>query len=102
MADMLDTLVRLGLGTVTLTKERAKKIVGELAEQGEISKGEAQKLIKGLVKKGAETEKKLHRELSQSIEKVMKKLDIPTRKEVKELKAEIARLKAGCKKSHRK
>jgi polyhydroxyalkanoate synthesis regulator phasin len=102
MADTFNTLLKLGLGTMVLTKERAKKLVEELARQGEVSKGDAQKLLKELVKKGEQSEKTMRREILGVIEKIMKKFDVPSRKEVNELKAEIAALKKARKTRPRK
>jgi len=98
MDDMFNTLLKLGLGTMVLTRERAKKLVDELTRQGEVSKGDAQKLLKELVKKGEQSEKELRREILRLIEKIMKKFDIPSRKEINSLRAEIASLKKARKK----
>jgi polyhydroxyalkanoate synthesis regulator phasin len=98
MPDTFNTLLKLGLGTMVLTRERAKKLVDELARQGEVSKVDAQKLLKELVKKGEQSEKVMRREILGLIEKIMKKFDVPSRKEIKELKAEIAALKKSRKK----
>ena len=98
MADTFEKLLKLGLGTMVLTKERAKKLIEELARQGEVSKGDAQKLIKELVKKGEQSEKVMRREIHDLIGKIMKKFDVPSRREINELKAEIAALKKSRKK----
>jgi polyhydroxyalkanoate synthesis regulator phasin len=93
MDNVFNTLMKLGLGTMVLTRERAKKLVDDLTRQGEVSKSDAQKLLKELVKKGEQSEKKLRGEILRLIEKIMKKFDVPSRKEINSLRAEIAALK---------
>lgn len=93
MDNVFNTLMKLGLGTMVLTRERAKKLVDDLTRQGKVSKSDAQKLLKELVKKGEQSEKKLRGEILRLIEKIMKKFDVPSRKEINSLRAEIAALK---------
>jgi polyhydroxyalkanoate synthesis regulator phasin len=93
MDNFFETLIKLSLGTAALTREKAKKLVDEIARRGELSKEDTRKLFNDLIKKGTRGEKELRREVGRRIEKIMKRFDIPSRREINELKAEIAALK---------
>ncbi|MDD5067115.1 MAG: phasin family protein [bacterium] len=87
------TLLQLGLGALVLTKEKIEKAVEQIMEKGNISKSDARSLVNQLVDKGEKAEKELDRKLEKMLAGLMKKLDIPTQKDVNELRAEIEKLK---------
>jgi len=93
MENIFNTLVKVTLGTMVLTREKAEKLVKELSKKGAVSKGEAKKILNDLARKGEHSEKELRKQADKVIAAVVKKLDLPTRREINALKAEIAALK---------
>lgn len=86
-------LLQLGLGALILTKEKIESAVEQMAEKGKLGKAEARNLIDSLTRKGQEAQKDLSRGLEKLMETAMKKMRIPSQKEIDSLKAEIERLK---------
>ena len=93
MKDFIKTTLSLGIGALVVTKENAEKLAKELIKRGELNKKEANAFIQELIKKGEKSKKEIRSELSTLMSKMIDKLNIPTRKEITELKAEIKRLK---------
>lgn len=102
MENIFNTLVKVTLGTMVLTREKAEKMVAELVKKGAVSKSEARQILNDLARKGERSEQELRKQAVKIITAVMKKLDLPTRQEVNELKAEIAALKKARKRRVRK
>ncbi len=102
MENIFNTLVKVTLGTMVLTREKAEKLVQELAKKGAVNKGEAKKILNDLARKGEHSEKELRKQAIKVITAVMKKFDVPTRREINALKAEIAALKKSKRRSRKK
>lgn len=90
---MLKDLVNLGLGAVAITKKKAEEVVNELVKKGEIGQKEGKELINGLIKKGEKSKKDIEVQIEKTVKNIAGKLDISTKKEIKELKFEIEKLK---------
>ncbi len=93
MKDFVNTMLNLGLGTLIVTKEKAQAIAKELIKKGELNRDDAQKFVNALIKHGQQAKSEVTTELTRAFKKTMDKFDFATKKEVKELKAEITRLK---------
>ncbi len=89
----LKNLFNLGLGTLITTKEKAEEVVDELIKKGEVGQEEGKELVDELIKKGEKTKKELEKQIKKITEEVLEKVNIGTRKEIEELKAEIKQLK---------
>ena len=82
----------LGMGVFSLLKERTEKITQELVQRGKLTEPEARKLAKATIKR-AKKERKLFEEKTKEIAKdVLKSLNIPSRKEIQELKKKVEEL----------
>ncbi len=92
MLELSKKLLLAGIGAAVLTKERIEGIVRELIKQGEISKEEGIKLVKEVLQKGEEMQKTLEAKIEVGINKAMERLNIPTRKEIQELREKLEKL----------
>lgn len=92
MLEISRKLLLAGIGAAVLTKERIEGIVRELIKQGEISKEEGIKLVKEVLQKGEEMQKTLETKIEVGINKAMERLNIPTRKEIQELREKLEKL----------
>ena len=92
MLEISRKLLLAGIGAAVLTKERIEGIVRELIKQGEISKEEGIKLVKEVLQKGEEMQKTLETKIELGINKAMERLNIPTRKEIQELREKLEKL----------
>ncbi|NLJ44492.1 MAG: hypothetical protein GX431_12595 [Bacteroidales bacterium] len=92
MSDIFKKTFLAGLGAMSLTREKAQEITNDLIKRGELAKTDEAKFVRDLLDLAEKNKSGLEDKIEKAIEKVMAKLDIPTRKEIEELKAEIARL----------
>jgi len=92
MLELSRKLLLAGIGAAVLTKERIEGIVRELIKQGEISKEEGIKLVKEVLQKGEEIQKTLEAKIEVGINKAMERLNVPTRKEIQELRKKLEKL----------
>ncbi len=87
MAGVIDTLLALGIGALSMTRERAKKIVDELVKKGEVRLEESRTLIDKMTSRGEEERAELRKLLEEGLERA--KTGIATRKDIEELSAKI-------------
>ncbi len=89
MFDLFKKGVLLGLGALTMTKEKIEQVVDELIKKGELSQDERAKAIKDLLKKAEEQEKALADKVSAEVNEAIKKLGVPTKKDLERLEKKI-------------
>ncbi len=94
------------IGALALSKEELDKILARLVEKGELTQKEAQKVIDEVLerqKKEASTwEQRLASELEKRMESVLKRLNMPTRKDIEALEAQIETLSKKLEELHAK
>ncbi len=90
MTGLLEKTMLLGLGVLTLTRDKVKSAIDELVEEKEVEPEEARRLIDALVDKGEEEREELRRMIRQEMDKVKP----ITRKEFNELSQKIDDLMA--------
>ena len=89
MFELFKKSVLLGMGAVTLTREKAEALVDELIKKGELAREERTTAIDEFLKKAEEEEKVLRGKISAEIEKAVTKLGLPTKKDVERLEKKI-------------
>lgn len=93
MDETLKKAVNLGLGAFVLTREKIDSLVRDLTEKGEIGKEEGAEMLNRLVEKGDA----LREDMEKAAKKFVEELELPSRKEFDELKAEVEKLKKKVK-----
>lgn len=91
--DMFKNAFKLGLGALVITKEKVEEVVSELVKKGEVGQEESKKIISELVERGEESKKEIESQVEKIVSGLAEKLDIPTRKELNDLKSEIEKLR---------
>jgi len=82
----------LGLGAMSLTRERAEKFYDEMIERGETSKEDAKQFIEDAIKKGEEERKEMRNMVRDEINDVRKDFAFVRKSEVEALEARIKEL----------
>ncbi|MEN6462508.1 MAG: hypothetical protein ABFC94_14225 [Syntrophomonas sp.] len=82
----------LGLGAISLTKERAEKTINEMAEKGEMNKDEAKQFVDEIIQKGEEQKKEIRHIISEEIDEWRKDFGVVSRGEFEALEARIKKL----------
>ncbi|MCK5320746.1 phasin family protein [Candidatus Parcubacteria bacterium] len=92
MTDLIKKTILTGLGIASLTKEKAEKLVKDLIKEGEVSEGEGSKLVKELLEKMEDNKKAMEKKIEKTVCDVLKKLNIPSRKDIIGLNSKIEKL----------
>lgn len=69
----------------------------ELVKKGEMTEKEAREAVSEFVEKSKQAKKNLEDKMEQTVTSLLNRLNIPTRKEVEEMKKRLARLEKGGK-----
>jgi polyhydroxyalkanoate synthesis regulator phasin len=70
MASLLEKTVLLGLGVLTLTRDKVKEAVDELVEEGQVEPEESPRIVDVLVSKGEKEREELRKLIRQEVESV--------------------------------
>jgi len=92
MIELLRKTLLIGLGAVTLTKERIDGLVDELVKKGEIASKEGPKLVKELLQESQNAKKELEKKVEEATQKALKKLNLASKSEMKTLQARVEEL----------
>ncbi|HEK86000.1 MAG: phasin family protein [Candidatus Saccharicenans sp.] len=97
MSELIKKTILAGLGLISLTREKAEELAKDLIKRGELAQTEEAKFVKDLMAQAEKNKAELEKKVEQISENVLKKLNLPTRKEFEELKARVEEI-AGQKK----
>ncbi len=89
MFDLFKKGFLMGLGALTITKEKVEQVVDELIKKGELAKEERPKAIQDILKKAEEQEKVLFTKITTEVNKAIAKLDIATKEDLIKLEKKI-------------
>ena len=92
MRDLIEKGFLIGLGALTLTRERAQAIVDDLVKRGEARREEARDLVDRLVKRGEEERAGLRKLVRTEVEDAMAGMNLATRKDLEALSQKIDEL----------
>ena len=82
-----------GIGLLSMTHEKAHRIVEELVQRGEVRREEMARLVEDLVQRGEEERESLRKLVREELARAVDELGLATRKDLQELKAEIRKQK---------
>lgn len=92
MARLIEKSLLLGLGLLTLTRDKVVNFVNSLVEEGEVKAEEAPSVIDRLVARGEEEREELRRVVREELEKARASFPLVSRKDIDELNQKIDRL----------
>jgi polyhydroxyalkanoate synthesis regulator phasin len=93
MGNIIETMVDLQLGLLTTTKDKVSKIVNDLVREGELDRGKGKRMIDEFISKGEKSKLEIRKKVELMIADYLKKLDIPSRQDIEELRNEISLLR---------
>ncbi|MFN4123289.1 MAG: phasin family protein [Flavobacteriales bacterium] len=97
MEDILKKLIYQGLGVVSVTRDRAEKLIAELVEKGKMTEDEGRKFYEELASEGKKTADDLGQGVRDFIREQIEKAGIPSRDEFEALKLRVVELEAQIK-----
>jgi len=106
MMDLIKKTLFIGMGLVSMTKQKAEAIVKPLVKKGELSEKEGREFSNELLKKSEEARKVLEKMIDEFVKRTLSKMNIPTKDDYLKLSRRIEKLekksKAKPKKAVRK
>jgi polyhydroxyalkanoate synthesis regulator phasin len=92
MFELFRKAALFGIGAVTLTEERARKLVNELVEQGRLSGEEGENLVKDLLSRAESSREEWETRVRDMIQDVFRKMDLVPRKDMTLLEQQVRSL----------
>lgn len=86
---MFDLLLSLGWGTISMTREKAEKMVERFVQEGDLKRDDAKKIMKTLVERGEKKRKEFREYINDEILNLLQKSNLVTRNEFEELQERV-------------
>ncbi len=92
MSNLIKKTIFAGLGILSLSREKAEELAKELIKQGELAKTDEAKFVKDLMKRVEKNKAEVEKKTEEVVTKTVEKLNVPTRKELNDLKTSVDKL----------
>jgi polyhydroxyalkanoate synthesis regulator phasin len=89
MLDFIRKATLAGIGALTLTEERARKLVDELVEQGRMSREEGEAIVKDMAARVESSTSEWESRLRDMVQEVFRKMDLVPRKDLAALEEQV-------------
>ena len=101
MIDLVKKAMFTGLGVMSLTKEKVEEIAGEFVAKGKLSEQEGKKLVQDILERSEESKGELKKQIELAVQTTLAKMDIATKSDMEGIKDELAELKESMKQSEK-
>jgi len=98
MFNLLKKMIWLGAGLAVMTTEKIEAVVAELIKKGQLSEKEGKELAAELIARSLTAKKELGEKVEKIMSDTLQKLNIPTRKDLEDLKKRLVRLEKDAEK----
>ncbi len=98
MFEILRKAILAGVGVSYLTKDKIEEVGKKIAQDAKVSEAEARKFVDELIGKSVEAKESLEKNVSEKVRAALHAMNVPTRKDIDELKNKIAELETQLKK----
>ncbi|MEL7591907.1 MAG: hypothetical protein AAGU17_11515 [Anaerolineaceae bacterium] len=92
MRTLFERSVLAGIGILSMTHEKAQKIVDELIRRGEVQKDEGKDWVESLVQRGDEERQSLRKLIHDEVKSTMDELGLVTKQDLQDLASKIETL----------
>jgi polyhydroxyalkanoate synthesis regulator phasin len=92
MRTLFERSFLVGIGLLSITHEKAQKIVDELIRRGEVQKDEAKDWVESLVQRGDEERHSLRKLIHDEVKSALDELDLVTKQDLQDLASKIETL----------
>jgi polyhydroxyalkanoate synthesis regulator phasin len=94
MFDLFRKAALAGVGVLTLTEERARKLVNELVEQGRMSSEEGENFVRDLLSKADSSRQEWETRMRDMVQEMFRKMDLVPRKDMALLEQHVRALES--------
>ncbi len=92
MLDLTRKAILTGVGLGLLAKDKIDEVVEKIREENKLTEEESRKLAQELLDQSEEARKNLEEEVKKTVGDALEKLDVPSRKDLDDLKIRIEKL----------
>ena len=90
MIDLVKKMLLIGVGLASMTREKLEEIASDLVKKGELTEKEGRELIDEMMAKSKDAKTEMESWIEKLLTDTLNRLNIPTRKDIQELKQRIA------------
>lgn len=94
MKNMLKKSLLVGVGALSMTKDKAMKMVQELEEKGEVTSDEAKDFVNEMMERGEREREVLRNTVKNEMEKILHAAGLVTKREMDALEERLKRLES--------
>lgn len=91
MKSLLEKGFLAGIGLLSMTREKAQKVIDELTHEGEVQKNEVKEWVDQLSERGEEERQALRRVLRDEMKKVLDEMGLATKADIQNLAEKLDR-----------
>ena len=92
MEDLLKKIINTSLGAAILAKDKIKEFIDELVNKGKLTEEEGKRFMDDLRKETNKSGKNIEEEVRRIMERMLDRMDIATKKDLKVLQKKIDEL----------
>jgi poly(hydroxyalkanoate) granule-associated protein len=92
MLDYIRKMTLAGAGLAIMTTEKIQELMDELVKKGEMTEKEAREAVNEFLEKSKQARKDLEDKMEQMATSLLNRMNIPTRKEIEDIKQRLASL----------
>ncbi len=92
MLDYIRKMTLAGAGLAIITTEKIQEMMDDLVKKGEMTEKEARETVNEFVEKSKQARRDLEEKVEKTITGFLNRMNIPTRKELDEIKERLERL----------
>ena len=92
MTNILEKSVYLGLGILSMTRERAEEIIDDLVERGKVSKDESAKAVRDLMDRVENEKRSLEKKINSMVKDTIKRMHLATRHDIDALNKKLDKI----------
>lgn len=85
MTSLLEKTFLAGIGLLSMTREKAQKVIEELSKEGELQKGEVKQWVDQLSDRGEEERQALRNLIRDELKKVLDEMGPATKEDIQKL-----------------
>lgn len=85
MKTLLEKSFLAGIGLLSMTREKAQKLMDELSHEGEVQKNEVTRWVDQLADRGEEERQALRKLIRDEMKKVMDEMGLATKEDIQKL-----------------
>ncbi len=85
MTSLLEKGFLAGIGLLSMTREKAQKVMDELTQEGEVQKSEAKQWVDQLSARGEEERQAVRKLIRDEVKKVLDEMGLATKEDIQKL-----------------